>query len=317
MSAMNISNNQETDLLLIGFPGSQELQYMLSVPFFIMFLVALFSNITLLLVIVTEPSFCEPMYYFMAFLSVLDFLLPVILLPHMLVLLWCGQQFIQLDVCLTQMFLISVLAGMESSMLVLMAFDRYIAVCNPLRYSTIVTKTFIFKGFLLVIARSTCIVIPMLVLAKLLPYCNASIVNNVYCDYNSVINAACAQTTLSGFYPFLTLILGILPDITLIGLSYCMIAKAIINLKSSEARQKAFNTCSTHFFLILIFYLSVTMTILVSLYENNVPAYVPVLISALYITVPPTLNPLIYGLKNKDIRQVIIKHVSNCGKISK
>ncbi|XP_043927871.1 olfactory receptor 51E1-like [Protopterus annectens] len=316
MASTNNSESQDTDVLLIAFPGPEDMQHMLFVLFFVLFMVASFSNVTVLLIIATVKSLHEPMYCFMAFLSVVDLLLVLILLPEMLVLLWSGQQFIQLDVCLSQMFLISVLAGMESTMLVLMAFDRYTAVCNPLRYSTIVTKTFIFKGCLVVIVRSVCIVMPLLVLAKLLPYCNTSIVNNVYCDYISVINAACAQTIISRLYPLLTLIIGIIPDIFLIGLSYYMIVKAIINLKSTEARQKAFSTCSSHIFLILTFYLSFTMTILTSLYENKVPAYVPVLISALYITVPPTLNPLIYGIKTKDIRQEIIRHVRKCGKIS-
>ncbi|XP_043927873.1 olfactory receptor 52K2-like [Protopterus annectens] len=308
MAATN-SSTEDVDFLLIAFPASQDLQYLISVPFSIMFLVALFGNITVFLIIVTENSLQEPMYYFMSILSVTDFLISVTVLPEMLTVLWFGEQAIKLNVCFTQMTFIAVFAAMESAMLLLMAFDRYTAVCNPLRYSGIITNTFVLKGSLLAAARSLCTAVPLPLLAAMLPFCRVSILSHVFCEYPAVINVACARTSLSIAYLYALLIVGAVPDAALICLSYFMIVKAVLNLKSKESRENAISTCSSHFFLILSFYLSAALTLVASIFENKIPANIRVLFSALYITIPSTLNPLIYGIKTKEIRQIIMKHL--------
>ncbi|XP_043927874.1 olfactory receptor 56A5-like [Protopterus annectens] len=316
MTTTNNSISQDVDFLLLAFPAFQDLQYMISVPFSIMLLVALFGNITVFLIIFTENSLHEPMYYFMSILTVIDLLISVTVLPEMLVMLWFGQQAIKLDVCFTQMTFIVLFLGMESGILLLMAFDRYTAVCNPLRYSGIITNTFVLKGSLFTAVRSFCTALPLPLLARMLPFCRISTLYHVFCEYPAIINFACARTSLSISYLYILLTVAAAPDAALIGLSYFMIVKTVLTLKSKQSWEKAVSTCSSHFFLILSFYLSTSLTLIVSIFENNIPAYIRIIFSVLYITIPPTLNPLIYGIKTKEIRLVIIKQLRKCRIIS-
>ncbi|XP_043927810.1 olfactory receptor 52N2-like [Protopterus annectens] len=214
---------------------------------------------------------------------------------------------VHLDACLVQMFGIYFASAMESTLLVLMAYDRYIAVCKPLRYASIVTTEFVFKGSLLAAVRSLCIVLPIAILARTLPYNTTTIVYNVYCEHLAVINVACAHNVMSDIYFFVLIVLAGLPDTTLIGLSYYMIIRTALKLKSREAQRKLLSTCSSHAFVIATFYLLGMLSFLLLFVEDKMPAYIRVLFSFLFICLPPTLNPLIYGIKTKEIRRAIIK----------
>ncbi|XP_043927809.1 olfactory receptor 52J3-like [Protopterus annectens] len=305
MTASNQSQNKNMEFFLNGFPGLQETQYWFLIPFSIMFLVASLGNILVMSVVAREQHLHEPMYYFISILSTVDLVIDIILLPQALVVLWFGSYSMHFDACFVQMFCIYFTGAMESTVLVLMAYDRYIAVCKPLRYSSIVTNEFVFKGIVLVAVRSLCIVLPIPVLARMLPYCSKTIVYNVYCEYLAVINAACAHTVTTDSYFFILLVLVGLPDATLIGLSYYMIVRAALKIKSREAQQKLLSTCSSHAFVIASFYFLGMLSIILLLVEDKMPAYIRALVSFLCISLPPTLNPLIYGIKTKEIWKAI------------
>ncbi|XP_043927830.1 olfactory receptor 52J3-like [Protopterus annectens] len=305
----NHSNNQDYDFLLLGLPGLHDSQRLFFAPFFLMFLVSLLGNVTVILVIATEQSLWEPMYYIISILCLTDLIAAFTLLPQLLVILWLGEYSVYCKLCFVQVFFIYFTGIMESSVLVLMSYDRYIAVCNPLRYAAIVTNTFIVKGSLVVIVRSFCVALSTTTFASLLSYCTVSAVHNVYCEPTSIISMACPHTYFTDNIGYFIICLIGIPDITLIGLSYYMILRAALRLKSADAKQKAFSTCSSHVFVMLAFYLPGVLSTLTSIFENKIPAYVRVLLSVLYVASPPFLNPLIYGIKTKQIRQVILKHL--------
>ncbi|XP_043927822.1 olfactory receptor 52E8-like [Protopterus annectens] len=309
MCSTNQSNNQDFDFLLIGFPDLQDTQKWLSVPFFIVFLVSLFGNITIVLIIASEQSLREPMYYLISMLLAVDFIAGVALLPLLLAILWFGSLTIHYNACFVQMFVTSFTGVMESNVLVLMAYDRYIAVCNPLKYSDIVTKAFVVKGIFLSTLRSLCAVLPAQIFASMLPFFGNVTINNAYCEYFAVVNATCNNTSISNLFSYLVIFLIGVPDAALIALSYCMILDAVLKLKSMEARKKAFSTCSSHALVIIILYLSATLSTLASLFENKFAAYVHVMLSVLYVVTPPVLNPIIYGIKSKHIRQALLKYI--------
>ncbi|XP_043927816.1 olfactory receptor 52N2-like [Protopterus annectens] len=198
---------------------------------------------------------------------------------------------------------------MESAVLVLMAYDRYVAVCKPLRYSSIVTNTFIIKAILFFTLRSVFIVLPMPVLARMQLYCNAKAIYSVYCEYIGVISVACSQTVISDNYLYIIFLLIGVPDAALIGISYCMIVRAALKLGTRQAYQKAFSTCSSHIFVIVLYYLSAGLSLLVSVFEKIVPAYISIIFTVLCFTIPPTLNPMIYGIKTKEIWRAILKYL--------
>ncbi|XP_043927817.1 olfactory receptor 52N2-like [Protopterus annectens] len=309
MSDTNFSKTQNMVFLLVGFPGIPDLQCWFSAPFLIMFTVALFGNLLVLLITINEESLHEPIYYFISLLSIVDFIAVVVVFPLLLKILWFGSQSVQFDICFMQMFFVTFTWLMESTVLTLMAYDRYVAVCKPLRYSSILTNTFIIKATLFFTLRSLFMVLPVPVLARMLPYCNANTIHSVYCEYPAVISVACSHTTISDNYLYIIFLLIGVPDATLIGLSYYMIIRAALKLSRNETRQKVFNTCSSHIFVIALYYLSAGLSLLVSLFENIIPAYIRIIFAVLSITIPPTLNPLIYGIKNKEIWKAIIKHL--------
>ncbi|XP_043927821.1 putative olfactory receptor 52L2, partial [Protopterus annectens] len=294
------NNSEDLSFLLTGFSGLQDVQHWLFVPFFFMFLVALFGNLTVMYIVLTEQSLHKPMYWFICFLSAVDLIACLSLMPSLLLILSSGPQAIHSSTCFLQMFCVSFIGAMESSVLLLMAYDRYIAVCKPLSYSSVVTNAFILRGSIIVTIRSFCIVLPMPVLAGQLPYCSMRIVHSIYCEYLAIINTACVRTTISDTFLYIVLAVIGVPDATFIGLSYYKIIKATLKLKSKEAQQKTFSTCSSHIFIIVSFYLSGLLTLSISIFENKMPPYMRVLFSVLYITVPPTLNPIIYSIKNKE-----------------
>ncbi|XP_043927824.1 olfactory receptor 52H1-like [Protopterus annectens] len=306
------STGDNLEIVLVGFLGLHDIQHWLSIPFFIMFLMSFFGNLIILLIIATEQRLHEPMYYFIFMLSAADLVLAVSLLPKLLVVLWYGSILLNFNGCLAQLFVIAFSSAMESSILALMAYDRYIAVTKSLRYRSIIKNQFILRISLFVTVRNFCIILPLPVLAKILPYYRVTTMYSVYCDYLAVSNAACAQTAMSEIYKYIFIIIVAPSDIALIGLSYFKIARAVLKLDSREARQKAFNTCSSHIFVMVVFYLSGFMSIIRAVYDGKAPKDIPVLFSVLYITVPTTLNPLIYGIKTKEIRQVILKYLRKC-----
>ncbi|XP_043927812.1 olfactory receptor 52B2-like [Protopterus annectens] len=309
MAATNQSGSHALEFVLTGFPGLHDIQHWLSVPFLLMFIVALFGNLMVIIIIATEKTLHKPMYYFISILLVGDLITGVSLLPQVLVILWLGSQRIYFNTCIIQMFFIYFTVAMESALLVLMAYDRYTAICNPLRYSSIVTDTFILKGVLAGIVRSLSVVLPVCTLTSSLSYHIKSFVTNVYCEYLSIISVACTRSVFNDIFLYFVFTMVILPDIALVGISYYMIAKTTLKLKSREARLKVFRTCTSHVFVILSFYISGALTMLIFLVKNSVPAYMNALFSVLYISIPPAFNPVIYGIKTKEILNVILSCV--------
>ncbi|XP_043927828.1 olfactory receptor 52E4-like [Protopterus annectens] len=303
----NYSTGDNLGFLLTGFPGLENIQHWFAGPFSITLLIACFGNIALLFIIATEQSLHEPMYYFIFMLSAADLAVALILLPKLLNVLWFGSQYLSYNACIVQLFFISFFTALESSMLVLMAYDRYVAVCNPLRYKTIMENQFVLKIMCFAAVRCLCMTLPFPVLANILPYCGVSIIQNVYCDYLSVIRAACGHTVISDIYGYIFIVLSDVPDVTLIGLSYYKIFRIVLKSGSRVAYQKAFNTCSPHFCVISIFYFWGLLSVIIIDFRREFPEYLHVLYSVLSFTVPFTLNPIIYGIKAKEIRRVILK----------
>ncbi|XP_043927829.1 olfactory receptor 52E8-like [Protopterus annectens] len=305
MSDTNYSSGTNLEIVLMGFPGLHDTQQWLSIPLLMMFLVAFFGNLTVLIIIVIERSLHEPMYYFISMLSAVDLVITMTLLPKFLNVLWFGSQILSYNDCLAQLLFNSFFCTMESSMLVLMAFDRYIAVCNPLRYRAIIENKSALKVSLFVAIRGLCIGYPILMLAPVLLNSGGITIPSLFCEYFAVNSAVHSNILVSNNDVFILLLLLALPDLTIIGFSYCMIAKAVLKLGLRESHQKILNTCTSHIIVIASFYLWVAMSLMTTLFENKVPEYILTLFSVLYITVPPTLNPLIYGIKTKEIRQNI------------
>ncbi|XP_004683695.1 PREDICTED: olfactory receptor 56B4-like [Condylura cristata] len=301
ISVTNISASQVSYFILMGFPGIHSWQHWLSLPLALLYFLALGANLLILITIQQEPTLQEPMYHLLGILAVVDMGLATTIMPKILAIFWFDGKVISLPECFAQMYAIHCLFGMESGIFLCMAMDRYIAICHPLRYPSIVTETFVIKSAGLMVLRNGLLVIPVPVLAAQRHYCSNNKINHCLCSNLGVISLACDDNTMNKFYQLILgwIIIGI--DVTLVFSSYGLILRSVLRLNSVEAMAKALSTCSSHLILILFFYTSIIVLSVSHLIEKSIPL-VPVLFNVLHNIIPPALNPMVYALRTHELR---------------
>ncbi|XP_074834715.1 olfactory receptor 52B2-like [Carettochelys insculpta] len=306
---MMAANNQTfyvpVNFILTGIPGTEESHTWISIPFCLVYLGSLLGNSLLLFIIVTERNLHEPMYLLLSMLAAADLLLSNTTVPKMLAVFWFRDGEISFVACLTQMFLIHCSFISESGILMVMAFDRYIAICNPLRYTTILTKPVIGKIGLAVVTRSFCIIFPVVFLVMRLKFCRTIFLPHTYCEYIALSRLACENITVSLWYGVAVAIFAIGLDAVLIAVSYVLILRTVFQLPSKDARLKALRTCNSHICVILMFYTPSFFSNFAYRFGHIIPGYILNLLANLYVLVPPMLNPIIYGVTTKEI----LKHI--------
>ncbi|XP_034618072.1 olfactory receptor 52M1-like [Trachemys scripta elegans] len=292
--------------ILLGIPGLETAHVWISIPFCTMYAIAIFGNFTILCIVKTEPSLHGPMYYFLCMLAVSDLVVSTSILPKMLSIFWFNSREIDFGACLTQMYIIHCFSSMESGILVALAFDRYVAICNPLRHSTILTNPMVAKIGLTVVLRSSILVLPNPFLVRRCPYYRTNIIPHTYCDHITVVKLACADISASNYYglSLAFFITGL--DVFFITVSYTQILRAILGLPSKDTWLKTFGTCGSHLCAILAFYIPALFSILTHRFGHSVPLHFHVLSANVYLLMPPMLNPIIYGVRTKQIRDRLL-----------
>ncbi|MBN3290632.1 O52N2 protein, partial [Polypterus senegalus] len=295
------------DFFLNGFIGLEVYFLWLSIAYIVIFSFACAVNITLICVVKLEQNLHTPMYIFLCVLAVIDIGGCVSTIPKILQITIFNDRAISFHVCFLQMFFVLFLSAMESGVLAVMAYDRYVAICNPLRYTSILTPATITKILLVVFLR--CIVLTGMfpVLASRLPYCLSTDVPQCYCDHIPVARLSCADITLNNIYGLCVAFLVVGMDLMYISFTYIMIIRAVLKLASKTARVKAFSTCGPHFTVILYIYTSSLLTYLINRFGQNQSQQLVVITTTLYLILPSILNPVIYAARNKEIREGFIK----------
>ncbi|XP_065437977.1 olfactory receptor 51G2-like [Chrysemys picta bellii] len=307
MSAVNDTKLKSVIFLLSGLPSHGETHLWISIPFCFMYVISIIGNSVILFTVKRDPSLNEPMYIFISMLAVTDLGISITTIPTIMGIYLFNSREISLNACLAQLFFIHLLQCIESSVLLLMAFDRFIAIHNPLRYSTILTPPRIAKMGLVAVLRAMVIKLPLPFLLKRFHYCRANVLSHSYCLHQEVMKMACSDITVNSIYGLFTKLITMGLDSLLIFLSYVMILKTVLSISSYKESLRALNTCVSHFCTLLLFYTpEISLTVMHRFGEGSFPLF-QILIGYISLLLPPMINPIVYSMKSKHLRVKIIR----------
>ncbi|XP_045638765.1 olfactory receptor 52B4-like [Ursus americanus] len=302
MTTLNHTAVSHTVFRLLGIPGLEDQHMWISIPFFISYVITLLGNSLLVCIILTKRSLREPMYLFLCMLAAADVVLSTCTVPQALAIFWFRAGEISLDRCITQVFFLSSTFISESGILLVMAFDRYVAIRYPLRYTTILTRALIGKIGVTIFLRSYGTVFPVIFLLRRLTFCRSNILPNTACKHIVLARASCNDIRVNVWYGIFVLVFTLVLDSVLIFISYVLILRAVFHIPSRDARRKALNTCGSHVCVIILFYGPGIFSVLTQRFGHHISLHIHVLLANAYSLAPPMMNPIIYGIRTKQIR---------------
>ncbi|XP_066474886.1 olfactory receptor 51H1-like [Tiliqua scincoides] len=301
----SVENHQT--FVLTGIPGTQEYDSWLAFPLCMLYGLTLLGNITILSVIKAEDSLHQPMYIFLSILACSDLGLSMSTMPTILGIYWFDSREISFNACITQMFFIHLFQWVESGILVAMAFDRFIAICDPLRYTALLSNSVIGQIGIAVLFRGFCLIFPVPFLIKRLPFCRSNVLSHSYCLHQDAMKLACADIKVNVLYGLIIVFCTLGLDVVMILVSYILILKTVVGIASHRERLKALDTCVSHICAILIFYIPMIGVTVVHRFGRHLSPIVHMLMANIYIAVPPVLNPIVYSVKTQQIWRRIRK----------
>uniref|UniRef100_A0A3Q3FWL9 Olfactory receptor n=1 Tax=Kryptolebias marmoratus TaxID=37003 RepID=A0A3Q3FWL9_KRYMA len=304
-------NFSHTSFVFRGFPELQEHRRLLALFFFFSYLVVLLGNSLLVMVVRRVQRLHSPMYLLICTLCIVDVFVVTAILPNMLLDLLFDWNRISLAGCLIQMFFTHFLSSVESTLLLAMALDRYVAICKPLRYADMVDSSSLLKLLLFTLVRSVSIMATLVGLAGSLWFCSSNTIQHGYCDHMALVSLACGSTQKNLAAGLAVIICFVGVDIPIIFFSYMKILRVVLRATAAgEERLKAFHTCSTHLMVIMCFYLVGSVTFLSHNLNIPITTDINTLMGVMYILIPATVNPIIYGVRTKEIRNGLWRLIS-------
>ncbi|XP_025213857.1 olfactory receptor 51B6 [Theropithecus gelada] len=299
-------NNSASTFQLTGFQGMEKAHHWIFIPLLVDYISILLGNGTLLFLIRNDHNLHEPMYYFLAMLAATDLGVTLTTMPTVLGVLWLNHREIGHVTCFSQTYFIHTLSVVESGILLFMAYDRFIAIRNTLRYTSILTNTQVMKIGVGVLTRAGLSIIPIVVHLHWFPYCRSHVLSHAFCLHQDIIKLACADITFNHLYPVVVLFAMVLLDFLAIFFSYILILKTVMVIGSGEERAKTLNTCVSHICCILVFYVTVVCLTFIHRFGKHVPHVVHITMSYIYFLFPPFMNLVIYSIKTKQIQNGIL-----------
>lgn len=298
MGALN--QTRVTEFVFLGLTDSWVLEILFFIPFTVTYILTLLGNIAIVVTIVFSPRLHTPMYFFLSNLSFIDICHSSVTVPKMLEGLLLERKSISFDSCIAQLFFLHLFACAEIFLLTIMAYDRYAAICIPLRYPTVMNMKVCVQLVFALWAGGTVHSLVQTVLTIRLPYCGPNVIDSYFCDVPPVIKLACTDTYLTGILIVsnsgtisLTCFLALVTSYTVILFS--------LRKQSAEGRRKALSTCSSHFMVVALFFGPC-----IFLYTRPDSSFsIDKVVSVFYTVVTPLLNPLIYTLRNEEVKNAM------------
>ncbi|KAM7244234.1 hypothetical protein CapIbe_004842 [Capra ibex] len=292
-----------TDFILVGFRVCPELHILLFLLFLLVYTMILLGNVGMMVIIITDPRLNTPMYFFLGNLSFIDLFYSSVIAPKAMINFWSESKSISFAGCVTQLFLFALFIVTEGFLLAVMAYDRFIAICNPLLYSVqmsthlcvqLVAGSYFFGCISSILQTS---------MTFTLSFCASRAIDHFYCDTRPLQRLSCSDLFILRMVSFTLSGLITLPTIIVIVISYLYIVSTVLKIPSTEGRKKAFSTCSSHLGVVSVLYGAVFFMYLT---PDTYPELSKVA-SLCYTLLTPMLNPLIYSLRNKDVKEGLYK----------
>ncbi|XP_004467719.2 olfactory receptor 7A17-like [Dasypus novemcinctus] len=299
------NETQISKFLLLGFSEDPEVQHLLFWLFLSIYLVTIFGNLLIILVIITDSHLHTPMYFFLSNLSLCDIGLSSTTVPKMLVNIQVQSRVITYTGCITQMYFFMIFAGLDVFLLAVMAYDRFVAICHPLHYTVIMNPhicvLMVFGSWVMTFIQSCLQGLMVLQLS----FCTHVEIPHFFCELRQMVQLACSDTFFS--YLAMYLIAGVLAGGPLgwILFSYAKIVSSILAISSAQGKYKAFSTCASHLSVVSLFYCTSIGVYLSSAASHNTHSVASA--SVMYTVITPMLNPFIYSLRNKVIKGALKK----------
>ncbi|ELK08676.1 olfactory receptor 7C1 [Pteropus alecto] len=299
------SGNQTrvSEFLLLGFSQDSEPQPIIFGLFLSMFVVTMLGNLLIILVISSDSHLHTPMYFFLSNLSFADICFTSTTIPKMLANIQTQRKSITYAGCITQMYFFMVFGGMDTFLLTVMAYDRFVAICHPLHYSVIMNPR--LCGLLVLMSwfiSLTYSLIQSLLMLRL-SFCTNWVISHFYCEIAQALMLACSDTLVN--YILLHMVTGLLGIVPFSGIlfSYIRIVSSVLRIPSADGKYKAFSTCASHLFVVSLFY-GTGFSVYIG---SDASSWRGMIASVMYTVVTPMLNPFIYSLRNKDIKRALQK----------
>ncbi|XP_015274551.1 PREDICTED: olfactory receptor 52K1-like [Gekko japonicus] len=306
-SSNGTANTSYTEFLLLPFPGLRESRYLLAIPFFSLFVIIATANSVLIYTVRVEASLHSPMYLLIALLFAVNICGASTILPKTLLSLMFYASHISLTGCLAQMFFLYFSTGLDCNILLMMALDRYVAICHPLRYTEIVTTRFLI---LLTLASFVCtlfVVGPVVILASRVRFCRSNVISHFACEHMALMRLSCSDISVNKTVGIALRCIYNITNLSFLLASYSKIIHTALKISSGNVRHKAFHTCGTHLIIIFIGYSSRLSSSIVFRVAKSASADVHNLISAVYLLFPWAVYPIVYGVRTKEIRVNFLK----------
>ncbi|XP_007935057.2 LOW QUALITY PROTEIN: olfactory receptor 6-like [Orycteropus afer afer] len=294
-----------TEFVLLGFPELCHLRGLLFGSFLTIYVVTILENLVIIVVIRASHQLYMPMYFFLANLSVLETLYTSVTVPKLLAGLLVQEKTISFSGCLTQLFLFLSLGSSECSLLATMACDRYLAICHPLHYPAIMDSRLCLHLALSAWLGGFLALFVSIALISQLRFCGPNILNHFFCDISPLLQLSCSDTTAIEVLDFVAALAVLMTSLLVTMVSYAHILATVLRIPGRAGRRKAFSTCASHLVVVAIFY---TTTIFMYARPHAASSFnLNKLVSVIYSVVTPLLNPIIYCLSNRDIREALAK----------